>query len=312
MIDLSLSSDARHLLQVTRDGKAQVWDLQEGRTLGVVEGSWSSGVLTPDGSVALLADRETGEVVASDRATGRRLPTRFARAEGGMTPRFGKLAISRDGRWLAGASVEAASACVWEAATGRLVQTIRGHDGPTRLTALGFSADARKILTAAEDGAAVVWEWEPSTPDKPARRADEFRLADGPDSEPIPITAARLAPGDEVRVAAGGIDGRVVLWAPGGEATTRLGEIEGAVPALTFAGDGKWLAVAGVDKSIELFAVDGWRAAAGPPRTEPAARRAGERPHRLARRSPDRQRERRHDGPALGDRRAGAARHALG
>jgi WD40 repeat protein len=257
VVDLGVSADARHLLQVTRDGRAQVWDLREGRALGVIEGSWASGVLTPDGSVAVLADRESGEVVACDRATGRRRPTHFARPD--AATKIGKLALSGDGRWLAGAGGASGMAWIWEAATGRLVATIRGHEGPTRLSSLVFGADPRRLLTTAEDGTAIVWEWDPSTPEAPARRAHDFRLADGSEDEPVPITAAGLAPTADVRVAAGGIDGRVVLWSSEGKSETRLGEIEGAVSALTFTGDGKWLAVAGVDKSIWLFAADGPR-----------------------------------------------------
>ena len=68
------------------------WDLQEGRALTILEGSWSAGVLTPDGTVAVLADRATGEVVACDRANGRRRPTRFARPDAEASVRVGKLA----------------------------------------------------------------------------------------------------------------------------------------------------------------------------------------------------------------------------
>ena len=49
---LSVSGDGRYLLQVSQDWQAQVWDLQDGRGLTTIEGTWTAGVLTPDGEAS--------------------------------------------------------------------------------------------------------------------------------------------------------------------------------------------------------------------------------------------------------------------
>jgi WD40 repeat protein len=252
---LSISDDARYLLQVSQDWQAQVWDLKDGRGLARIEGKWTAGVLAPDGATAYLTTKEGGEVVAVDRATGWRLDIRFARPkaqEGGAetTHKFGKLAVSRDGKWIAAASAEGVPACVWEAATGKVVQTIRGHENPSPITAIGFSADGVEVLTASEDGTAKVWDRTQADPEKPLAT---FAMTDEAHGDPVPISAAALAPTRPRRVVTGAINGQILLWEEGKEKPIDLGSLERSVLALAFTPDGRWLAAAGADKSVWLW-----------------------------------------------------------
>ena len=255
---LSVSADARYLLQVSQDWQAQVWDLKEGRGLDTVPGEWSAGVLAPDGALAYLLTKDEGNLVAVDRGTGR-LALRFARpkaSEGGAetTQRFGKLAVSRDGQWLAAGSAEGPLACVWEAKTGKIVQTIRGHEGPHPITAVDFSADGAEVLTASEDGTAKVWDRAQAAPEKPlATFAATEGAGAGANADPAPITAARLAPNKPRRAVTGAINGQVLLWEEGKEKPTDLGSLDRTVLALAFTPDGKWLAAAGADKSVRIW-----------------------------------------------------------
>ncbi len=156
---LSVSGDGRYLLQVSQDRQAQVWDLENGRSLSSLEGDWIAGVLSPDGSRAYLTADKDGEIVVVNREENRTLPTIFARPQG-TSQRFGKLAISPDGRWIAAGSLEGPLACLWEASSGTLVQTVRGHLDPHPITSVGFSGDSRHWLTASEDGSVKVWDRE--------------------------------------------------------------------------------------------------------------------------------------------------------
>jgi eukaryotic-like serine/threonine-protein kinase len=68
--------------------------------------------------------------------------------------------FSPDGSRLA--TVAGNSAQVWDAATGRAVTTPLRHDGLVR--AVQFSTDARKLLSASEDGTARLWDPETGHP----------------------------------------------------------------------------------------------------------------------------------------------------
>jgi WD40 repeat protein len=250
---LSASGDGRYLLQVTQDWQAQVWDLQEGRGLLTIAGRWTSGVVSPDGATVFLTDQEGGDVVPVERASGLRLGMRFERPEG-TRQRFGKLAISRDGQRLAAGSLDGPLACVWDARTGKLSQTIQGHADPHPITAVGFSADGRRLLTAAEDGVAKLWDLGDGT--VPASEAAKFTLIDDRTKEPVPITAAQLSPAAPYRVVVGGIAGQIRMWDEGSARPIELGSLDRAVLAAAFTPDGQWLAAAGADKSVWLWSMD--------------------------------------------------------
>ncbi len=256
---LSVSEDTRYLLQVSQDREAQVWDLEAGRTLALIPGKWTEGVLSPDGAIAYLTTLNPKDdeprVVAVDRATGRRLDVRYVRpqaAEGGpaTTHPFGKLTISRDGLWLAAASAQGVLACVWDAKTGRVVQTIRGHEEPNAITAIGFSADGKEVLTAGEDGTAKVWDRTQPAPEKPLAT---FAMTDEATGAPLPITAAALAPTAPRRVVTGALNGQLLLWEDGKEKPTDLGSLDRAILAVAFTPDGQAFAAAGADRSVWVW-----------------------------------------------------------
>jgi WD40 repeat protein/uncharacterized caspase-like protein len=255
---LSVSENTRYLLQVSQDRQAQVWDLQDGRALSSIPGEWTAGVLSPDGATAYLTTLERGDVVALDRETGHRLDVRFPRPEaqpgGTATTRpFGKLAISRDGQWLAAASAQGIPACVWETKTGKIVQTIRGHEEPSAITAIGFSADGKEVLTASEDGTAKVWDRTQPAPEQPLAT---FRMIDEATGDPLPISAAALSPTAPRRVVTGGLNGQLLLWEGGKEKPTDLGRLDRAILAIAFTPDGSAFAAAGADKSVWVWQTD--------------------------------------------------------
>ena len=245
---LSVADDGRWLLQVTQDRQAQVWDLQDGRGLQRVEGSWTAGVIAPDGNRLYLTSRAESDLACVDRATGRPLGVRYQRPEA-STWRFDKLAIAPDGGWVAAGSSEGPLACVWEATTGKLVQTIRGHQEP--ISAVEFSKDARHLLTASADGSAKVWELGDNS--APAQAIATYAMTDEATGDPIPITASAMTREGPRRVVTGGIDGRVLMWEKGNPKPLDLGTLDRAIHAATFTADGRWLAVGGADKSVWLY-----------------------------------------------------------
>ena len=185
---LSVSGDGRYLLQISQDWQAQVWDLQDGRGLTTIEGSWTSGALTPDGEAIVLTSEADGDLVVVDRADGS--PPHEVRAAGGERGRWpcGGTTSARwrclpTAAWSRPRSVQGPLVCVWDVATGKLVHTIRGHEDPHPITAVQFSPDSPQLLTASEDGSAKLWDLEDGK--EAPREAAAFRMVDETSAAPI-------------------------------------------------------------------------------------------------------------------------------
>jgi WD40 repeat protein len=72
----------------------------------------------------------------------------------GHTQSINALAISRDGKLIASASVDQ-TACVWDAATGKELYTLSGH--VQGVLAVAFSPDGKQVITGSSDGTARIW-----------------------------------------------------------------------------------------------------------------------------------------------------------
>ena len=75
--------------------------------------------------------------------------------------------------------------------------TLKGHAKP--ITALAFTPDGRRILTASKDETVRIWDIKSAT----ETNAFEWRIG--------PVSAVAVAP-DGQTCAAGGTQGRIVLW----------------------------------------------------------------------------------------------------
>jgi WD40 repeat protein len=134
-----------------------------------------------------------------------------------------------------------------------------------------FSPNGEQLVTAAQDGRAIVWR--PSTPDD---RRDNAELRPGDYVKATefaghrgPVYAARYSP-DGQRIATAGYDGRVLLWSPDAtepfDVARRLDNLpdaagdflelaghRGPVRGIAFAADGKTLASGGQDNVITIW-----------------------------------------------------------
>ncbi len=276
---LAVSKDGRYLIQVTHDRLALLWDLREGRTVRALPGRWTSAAFLPAGLRVALTDHPGGDVVlldldAIDPKTGQPQarvldrPTLGPNQEVDLVSKFGPLAVSADGLRVASGALDAPLACVWEIESGQVLHVVgpQGHFGP--IASVDLSADGLLLLTAGrDDGQAKLWELVEGN-QEPQERAVCERIDEQGDA--ISILAARLRPALDPnqdqnqaktpawQVALGLGDGRTLLWGPDTEEPIELGQrLFGAVEALTFTPEGRWLVASGIDKRLRAWRLDG-------------------------------------------------------
>jgi WD40 repeat protein len=280
---LSAGGAGRYLLQLTSDGYAFVWDLQEGgapRPLHEEGASptreWSSGALSPDGKLAYLTNVRRGDVVVFDVTSGRSRPDRLTPPAELAEP-LGRVVVAKDpasGR-VAAEVLGKGSVCVWDA-QGRLIRVVTDvfdkHERERDLIDLDLSPDGKRLLLGGGLGTIAVFDLEANEPGAPLRPARVATLAADGYLKPLKewLSIAKLVPanGDatSLRVALGiggrtdqGVQSRLMFWGLGNAAPSLLmSSIRGEVGALNSSVDGKWLTAA-ADRTIEVWDLRGDR-----------------------------------------------------
>ena len=141
------------------------------------------------------------------------------------------------------------------------MQTLQGHNW--WVWSADFSPGGRRIVTASQDGKAIVWEQ--SIENGPYEELTQFTQHRGP------VYVARFSP-DGTQIATAGYDRRVLIWNPDvvnppdiarrldnqpdlPSPFVELGTHEGPVRGLSFALDGNVLATGGQDNVIRVWEV---------------------------------------------------------
>src|SRR5262249_6328623 len=143
---LAFSPDGSRLMSARQD-RLQVWEVATGRRLKEIQVP-APNILAvefrPDGATLAALDGSGGATVV-DAATG----------AGAPPPRLGAthdakaLAYSPDGRWLAGASADQKTVCLFDAHTYEPSAQFPGHEGVIR--AVTFSPDSRRLASCSSD-----------------------------------------------------------------------------------------------------------------------------------------------------------------
>ncbi len=165
------------------DQHIQTWDPTSGALLGTIvhhaklirDAYGPTLVVLPDGRSVVFTD-ETGSVLRAELPAGRPKPL--------LSDRSPRLAVTRDGRYLAAAG---ARVQIYELATGK-VTLLESSTG--EIDALVWSADGSRLITAANDGTIRAWDVASRTGRLVHRHATPIYDLDlSPDSAEITFSA---------------------------------------------------------------------------------------------------------------------------
>jgi len=258
---VAFAPGGRMVLTGSWDKTAWLWDVESGREIRRLIGHTeliTSVAFAPDGRTVLTgSDDKTARLW--DVAAGREI-RRFechgqavrsvAFAPDGRTILTG-LALAPDGLTIP-PSLEYKSARLWDAATGREIRRLEGHE--KGLTSVAFAPDGRTVLTGSLDATARLWD---------ASSGREIRRLEGHGK---PVTSAifgwvysvAFAP-DGRTILTGSVDNTARLWdASSGREIRRLEGRSDVVTSVAFAPDGHKILTGSGDRTARL-----WDAASG-------------------------------------------------
>jgi WD40 repeat protein len=248
-----------------KDGKANVWDLKAGKVVSThapPHGAWHDFTISPDGKTLVGvcgADEGDRHYVGDPAPAGTTLYGWDAATSKELFRNPGwesrRVAFSPDGKLLVAA--DAGVVLVADAATGKLVHRLRGHGGDS-IDGYAFSPDGKRLATAGDDRAAIVWDLSTGKP------VLDF------DSPRGPVTVLAFSPDSKTLFAGSRDDHAGGLWdAATGRRLRRLaveGRHKGSPLAAAFTPDGRRVAVgydlvraAGPDSAggVRLWGTDG-------------------------------------------------------
>jgi WD40 repeat protein len=216
-----------------------VWDAGSGKQLRTLVGASQGLAFSPDGTRLASFSWETSTLTVWDARTGQKQLT--------IRGAVGDVALSPNGKRLAAVYAgngNGDEVHLWDAASGKDLQTLRGHGG--QVTRLAFSPDGKRLATASLDQTVRVWDTE---------SGQFLNTLRGHTRE---VLGVAFSP-DGRRLASAGRDRAVKVWDAGAdqEARTLLRQTY-LVHSVALSPDGGMLAAGGLDRTIHV-----WGAAAG-------------------------------------------------
>jgi len=149
---LAFSPNGQSIVSGSRDGKVKLWDVVKGEvimTMAEDKRRVYSVNFSSDGQRIVSG---SDDIHVWDATSGAELMTLI----GHEGPIVNSVVFSPDGKRIASSCQEDGTARIWDAATGTELLTLRGHGDV--VTAVAFSPDSKRLVTAGREGTARVWD----------------------------------------------------------------------------------------------------------------------------------------------------------
>ncbi|HEU5278427.1 MAG TPA: WD40 repeat domain-containing protein [Gaiellaceae bacterium] len=158
---LAVSADGSRLFIGDAAGRARVWSVAQRRFLGGIRSPAPVTGLVP-GPRGIISVSAPDRAVAFSRAAGITVTAGSSgiRVQGARSFRLeppsetSSVALGPDGQLLAAGAADG-TVRLWQARTGKLVRTLRGHHD--EVLSVAFSPDGERLLTGSRDGDARIW-----------------------------------------------------------------------------------------------------------------------------------------------------------
>jgi WD40 repeat protein len=156
---VTFSPKGRYLVTGNKDGAVQVWNADNGQKVGTVgahDREIRGVVFSPDGShlASASGDGKVRVWVWNPTRLGQAQIPEFE-CQAWVPGAYLNVAFSPDGQCLVTGG-EGYAVKIWDAHTGRELETLRGHNGD--VCAVAFSPDGRLLATAGEDSTIRIWD----------------------------------------------------------------------------------------------------------------------------------------------------------
>lgn len=202
-----------------------------------------------------VEDRKAQLTAAQQRSQQVEEQLKAAKEAVGQSPRpVGAVAVSPDSRQFATAGDDGLIH-LWDAATGKWLETLHGHGGPVR--ALAYTA-AGALLSAGDDQQLIAWDVKPEWKLQAVLGGKPDNTIDISESPMVDRVLCLAFSPDSAKLASGGGDpsrsGEIVLWDVATRAPLRVTTDlhSDTVFGLEFSRDGSRIASCGADKFVKV------------------------------------------------------------
>jgi WD40 repeat protein/energy-coupling factor transporter ATP-binding protein EcfA2 len=232
------SHDGKRILTSGSDGKLKIWNVHGGAMILAWNGSTpgvsaNAALFGPDDRTVAACSAD-GSLGVWNSRTGDQIGSSAVTSKSPLV----RLAISPDGKHVAAGAIDGTVILFDIGAKTK----IEGHGQHGAIDAIGFDPSGGRVLSASEDGSAVILD--------AASGAIQKTLAAKPGA-PAALTASFNPSGNGFETTYA--DGSVNLWTLGGDPVAVLRAHAGAAPVAGFSPDGNLLATGGGDGKVFLW-----------------------------------------------------------